>query len=228
MTEHEIASAIENYVTSYEGVTSSSLSLEQIKDEVNTLRMRTVFELDQQKLLMTPFVGYVQTIPELVVIKTTIDEDTVVLTIKVPRVYIRANGKIAITYVGGIDLSSPYRITTGNHHMWSKADAFIGNKPMAHYREDADGGLITLFNKATEKIAVQALWETPSHLSQFDIYDDEVTAYPMPQAQIDMLIGKMTESYIRTMYRIPAQSNIQADSPNQSAQQQGQPGPPTQ
>lgn len=220
MTEHEIASAIENYVTSYEGVTGSSLSLEQIKDEVNTLRMRVISELDQAKLLMTPFVGYVQTIPSIKVNKETVDEK-IVLTIKIPRIYIRANGKIAITYVGGVDLASPYRITTGNHHMWSKADAFIGNKPMAHYREDEDGGLITIYQKATEKIAVQALFETPSHLSTFGIYDDEVTAFPMPQAQIDALIGKTSESYIRTMYRIPTQSNIQADSPNQSAQQQG-------
>jgi len=220
MTEHEIASAIENYVTSYEGVTSSSISLEQIKDEINTLRMRIVTELDQQKMLMTPFVGYVQTIPSVKVTKETINE-VVILTVKIPRVYIRANGKIAITYVGGIDLSSPYRITTGNHHMWSKADAFIGGKPMAHYREDEDGGLITIYKKATEKIAVQALFETPSHLSTFDIYDDEKTAFPMPQAQIDTMIGKTVESYIRTMYRIPAQSNIQADSPAQSMQEQG-------
>lgn len=221
MTEHEIASAIENYVTSYEGVTSSSISLEQIKDEMNTLRMRVVSELDQQKLLMTPFVGYVQTIPSVTVSKETINE-VAILTIKVPRIYIRANGKIAITYVGGIDLASPYRITTGNHHMWSKADAFIGDKPMAHYREDEDGGLITLYQKSTEKIAVQALWETPSHLASFGIYDDEKTAYPMPQAQIDVLIGKIAESYVRVLYRIPTQSNIQADSPQQSAQEQGQ------
>jgi len=221
MTEHEIASAIENYVTSYEGVTSSSISLEQIKDEVNTLRMRLVSELDQQKLLMTPFVGYVQTIPNIKVIKTTVGE-LVILTVKVPRIYIRANGKIAITYVGGIDMASPYRITTGNHHMWSKADAYIGGKPMAHYREDVDGGLITIYQKSTERVAVQALWETPSHLSTFGIYDDEKTAYPMPQAQIDTMIGKTVESYIRTMYRIPAQSNIQGDSPQQSAQEQQQ------
>ena len=220
MTEHEIASAIENYVTSYEGVTSSSISLEQIKDEVNTLRMRLVTELDQQKVLMTPFVGYVQTIPNIKVIKTTVNE-VAILTIKIPRVYIRANGKIALTYIGGIDLASPYRITTGNHHMWSKADAFIGGKPMAHYREDEDGGLITIHQKAINNIAVQALFETPSHLAPFDIYDDDKTAYPMPQAQIDMMIGKISESYIRTMYRIPTQSNIQADSPAQSMQEQG-------
>lgn len=219
MTEHEIASAIENYVTSYEGVTSSSISLEQIKDEINTLRMRVIAELDQSKLLMTPFVGYVQTIPSITVVKETIDE-VVKLTVKVPRVYIRANGKIAITYIGGIDLASPYRITTGNHHMWSHADAFIGNKPMAHYREDENGGLITIYRKATEKIAVQALFETPSHLTDFDIYDDEKTAYPMPQAQIDTMIGKTVNSYINTLYRIPAQSNIQADSPQQSTQEQ--------
>ena len=227
MTEHEIASAIENYVTSYEGVTGSSLSLEQIKDEVNTLRMRVISELDQSKLLMTPFVGYVQTIPSTPVIKTTENEVTT-LTIKIPRIYIRANGKIAITYVGGTDLASPYRITTGNHHMWSKADAFIGDKPMAHYREDEDGGLITIHQKSTTAVAVQAVFETPSNLSSFGIYDDEVTSYPMPQAQIDSLIGKIAESYVRVMYRIPAQSNIQADSPQQSAQEQGQQGPPTQ
>ena len=218
MTEHEIASAIENYVTSYEGVTSSSISLEQIKDEINTLRMRTIFELDQQRLLMTPFVGYVQTIPNLKVTKTDVNE-TVIHTVKIPKVYIRANGKIALTYVGGIDMRSPYRITTGNHHMWATADAYIGNKPMISYREDIDGGVITI-HKAVDNIAVEALFETPSALTPFGIYDDEKTSYPMPQAQIDAMIGKTVNSYINTLYRTPVQSNIQADSPQQSMQEQ--------
>jgi len=42
------------------------------------------------------------------------------------------------------------------------------------------------------------LFEDPSSLEIFGDYDHEVDDYPTPQGDIDMIIGKTAESYLRT------------------------------
>lgn len=205
MTEHQIASAILNYVTSNQGVTNSPIRLEQIRDEVDTLRIRLIAEAEKTLQLVKPYQGYGQHIKNITV--QTGEERKRFIT--VPRIYIDVKGKPAIGYIGGNDGRSPYRIVTGNHQNYIKDDHFLANYPTAIYSE----GEITFKNIVPDRIMIRdTIFEDPSALEKWD-YDFQETQYPIPNGMIDMIIGKTSDSYIRTQYRIPPQSNTQSDIP---------------
>jgi hypothetical protein len=93
-------------------------------------------------------------------------------------------------------------------------DHFIGKMAIAHY----DEGKITFKNVSPQYVTVVAVFEDPSDLEIYGDYDPESSEYPLPASMIDSLIGKTAESYIRTMYRIRPQPNIQTDLPNAGSQ----------
>jgi hypothetical protein len=205
MTEHQIASAIENYVTSHEGVTDFSVAIEQIKDEIDTLRIRMFDEQDLNSRFTISLEPFVQKIESTDVLYDPITKSTTVL---IPDIHIRQNGKAAIRYCGSQSYKTPFRVVTGNHHLYATHDQFIGNAPLAHY----EFGKITFKNTNLKKVLIIALFTDPSKLVSYG-YDEKVSRYPVPTGLTDMIIGKTAESYIRTMYRIPLQPNTQADSP---------------
>lgn len=209
MTEYQIASAIENYVTSHEGVTDFPVAIDQIKDEVDTLRLRLFDEVDLNSRFTVSLEPYLQPI-EIKDTKRSVDGKNTI--VEVPPIHIRQNGKAAIRYCGSSTGNTPYRVVTGNHHLYARADRFIGKAPLAHY----ENGKLTFFNTVLKKVTIKAIFFDPSDLTMYG-YDSEKTEYPIPPGLADQIIGKTAESYIRTMYRIPLQPNIQADMPNTNA-----------
>lgn len=205
MTEHQIASAIENYVTSHEGVTDFPVSIEQIKDEVDTLRIRMFDEQDVNSRYMMSLEPFLQTIEIKNTSRSVDGKDTIV---EVPLIHMRTNGMAATRYCGSPTYKTPFRVVTGNHHLYARHDQFIGKSPLAHY----ENGKIIFFNTVLKTVMIKAIFNDPSQLTEYG-YDEEVTQYPMPPGLVDMLIGKTVESYIRTMYRIPIQPNTQSDLP---------------
>ena len=212
MTELEIVSAVLNSVTSHEGVTNFSLSEEQIADDLNTLRARMVMEMDKVGLFRRPFLGFTQTIPA-VVVKSNGKEPS---TAEIPRLISLRGNTVASVYIGGDDGRNPYRVVTGESSENETHDQFIGKLPIVLYQE----GHLTITNApASEKIKVIGVFERPSDLAVFDngdapLYDDKKTNYPMTNATLDELIGKLVNDYIRTLYRFPPQANTQSDIPN--------------
>lgn len=205
MTEFEIVTAVRELVTSTEGVTNTSLSEEQVADEVDTLRVRMALELDSKSLFRRPYQGFTQRIKSLKINK----DSEKVSYVDIPRLVIQINGEPAALYIGGKDDASPYRLVTGDIKN-ALHDHFIGKMPIVHYAE----GRLTFRNVSPQFITVVGVFEDPSDLELSADYDPEVSEYPMPAGLIDQLIGKTTESYIRTMYRIRPQPNIQTDMPN--------------
>ena len=203
MTEFDIASAILNYVTSSEGVTSSNLSIRQIRDEVDTLRIRLVTELDVQNRFIFPFDEYLQPIK----ISTTREGSFTVAII--PSVFFRSNGKPVIRYAGGLSGNTPHKVVTGNRRTWSAHDPYTGKAATIYYN---NGKLTFLSRNVPKKILVEALFRKPSELRPFG-YKYREDHYPVPFSLADTLIGKTSESYIRTMYRILPQPNTQSDIP---------------
>lgn len=203
MTEHQIASAIENYVTSHEGVTNFPVSIEQIQDEVDTLRIRMFDEQDLNSRYMMSLEPFLQTIE----IKDTARDGKNTI-VEVPLIHMRTNGEAATRYCGSPTYQTPFRVVTGNHHLYARHDQFIGKSPLAHY----ENGKITFFNTVLKTVMIKAIFNDPSELTEYG-YNEEVDQYPMPPGLVDMLIGKTAESYIRTLYRIPIQPNTQTDSP---------------
>lgn len=209
MTELDIASSIMNVVTSHEGVTNVSLSEDQISDEVDTLRARMILELDQTSHFRRPYLGYTQTISNLTVVKAKDKTPTVTI----PRVLMKLDNTPAILYVGGKDGNSPYRVIAGESSINATHDQFIGNLPIALYKENK----IELYQThPPNEVMIIAVFEDPSELEIFGVYDSEKDNYPMPNALLDKLIGKTIESYMRTLYRVPIQPNVQADIPQQA------------
>lgn len=205
MTEAKIVSAIKNYVTSQRGVTGFDLRNEQVADEVDTLRMRMIAELDNSRIFRKPYQGFVQKI-----------EFTVPNTKKIdlPKIYIKQDGTPAIEYVGGKNFTTSYRVVTGvNHANWIANDEY-SLFPVAV----VEGQQITFKNFGSNDLVMIAVFEDPSDLEDYGYdpgydSDDDASEYPMPNSMIDAIIGKTAESYLRTMYRIQPQPNTQVDLP---------------
>lgn len=200
MTEFEIVSAIKNYVTSQRGVTGFSLKNAQIADEVATLRMRGIDELDRANRFRKPYQGYVQKI------EFTVDNTK---KITLPKIFIKEDGSPAIDYIGGKNDYTPFRIITGSTHAgWISHDEFLKDMPTVQ----VEGTEFTFFNFSSTNLVLIAVFEDPSSLDVWG-YNDEVDEYPLPGKMQDVVIGKTAESYLRTMYRIPPQVNNQVDAP---------------
>ena len=212
MTEFQIASAIKNYVTSNYEVTDSLLSIDQIRDEVNTLRYRNIIALDFKGLILKPYNSFTQSIT----VSTVKDGNYRVA--EIPNVIIANNGKPLFGYVGGSSVEQyDYRILTGNQHQYYKEEEdYITSLPTARFVGTEQNKLVFL-NKSPLKVRITAVFAKPSDLEQYG-YDPEEDTYPLPANMIDEIIGKTANSYLRTMYRIYPQANKQADTPNGNVQ----------
>lgn len=209
MTEFEIASDIMNLVTSNEGVTNSRIRMEQILLDVDSMRLRLIAEAEKGMAFRRPYQGYSQKIETLKVLRNP-DKS---YYCDVSRIFIEASGKPAIGYIGGKDLKSPYRVTVGNQKNYSDHDEFISKYALVHYSE----GRLTFKNIATDNICLHdTVFEDPSSLAG---YNGESSAYPLPSSVIDVLIGKVADGYLRTMYRKPPQPNAQIDLPGRNQQE---------
>ena len=206
MNEYQIASAIENYVTSHEGVTNFSVAIDQIQDEVDTLRIRMFDEQDLNSRGTISLEPFLQTIKAKATSRSIDGKDTIV---DIPNIHVRRNGKVAIEYCGSPTYKTPFRTVVGNQRLYATHDPIIGNAPLAHY----ENGRLTFFNTVLKNVMIRAIFVDPSKLVEYD-YDSEEDEYPVPLGFADMLIGKTVESYLRTMYRIPVQPNTQTDMPN--------------
>jgi hypothetical protein len=203
MTEFQIVTAVMNLVTSSEGVTNTSLSPDQVAEEVDTLRVRMMGDMDKVSLFRRPYLGFTQTIKSLAVKK-----DGTQLYIDIPRLVMRRDNTPAYVYIGGTDDKSPYRVLVGDIQN-AKYDHLIGKMPIANYLE----GRVEIHNATPNVLKLVCVFEDPSALESLGVWDSEVDQYPMPAGSIDELIGKTANSYVNTMYRIPAQANTQSDRP---------------
>ena len=208
MTEFEIASAIQNYVTSHAGVTDSPISIRQIRDEVDTLRLRLLDEMYGQRNTFVDYGAYTQT----ATITTRRENGKIV--VDVPSIYYEPNGKIMVTFLGSSTGDTPFKVVSGPRRVWAKYDTYTGNVPTGYYHN----GKIVFENVAPKAIFIEAIFDKPSLLSPYG-YDWKSSRYPAPKGTIDIIIGKTAESYLRT--RIPQlpKPNTQSDEDVQGIQQ---------
>lgn len=224
-TEFEIASVISNYITSNEGVTDFPVTLRQISDEVDTLRMRTITDLDEKGKLLRPFLNFTQTIEfdaSSTIFQVKKDLTRNIRYVDVPRLYRMVSGKVAISYVGGIAGTQHFRVVQGLQREWHKADRWIGRSPTAVVveLEEVEGFRIEFHNVSPNKAKFVAIFEDPSDLEKYGYNGDATPAdggnlYPLPSGYVDVIIGKTVESYLRTLYRLPLQGNQQVDAGKQ-------------
>ncbi len=105
---------------------------------------------------------------------------------------------------------------------WFKADKWIGRSPTAVICEEAsvNGYRVKFFGASPNKAKIGFIAENPSDLEAYGYDGDKRTSdggspYPMPNAPLDIIIGKTVESYLRTLYRLPVQGNQLVDAPKQ-------------
>lgn len=203
MTEFQIASAIKNYVTAQKAVTNSDIELDQIRDEIDTLRGRLIDEMDGQGLFQKPFLSYTQ----FHKFSTKRDSISKVMYADIPPIMIGRDNKPFTAYVGGSDGRSPYRVVIGNQLDYlDHKDVWERSMKTVLYEH----GRLTFRNTGPDTISVRAVYVKPFDLSPFG-YDWTSTSYPAPQRMIDAIIGKTSDSYLRTMYRLPIQPNTASD-----------------
>jgi len=210
MTEFDIASAIKNYVTSHEGVTNFKPSIDQIRDEVDTLRIRLLTELEIQNRYVFTFDEYYQNIE----IKTSYDVVNKMARGVIPLVHFTAKNKPAVQYIGSLKGDTPHKLVTGNDRYWAQHSPYTGNMATVVYE---DGNLEFLSKNVPKKIRVRAVFRRPSDCRKYNDYNWQESEYPVPNSLLDVLIGKTAESYLRTMYRIYPQPNTQSDMPRGAA-----------
>lgn len=203
MTEFEIVSAIKNYVTAQKAVTNSDIELEQIRDEVDTLRGRLVSELDDAGQFLKPYLSYTQ----FHKFSTKRDSGSKFVYAELPEIIVGRDNRPFISYAGGSDESSPYRVVVGNQLIYvNDKEAWERKLKTVLY----EPGRLVLRNDGPQSIWVRAVFAKPSDLATQG-YIWKETRYPCTQKMIDMIIGKTSDSYLRTMYRIPVQPNTQSD-----------------
>lgn len=201
MTEYEIASAIENYVTSHRGVTDFPLSQRQIRDEVDTLRIRFFDEFDNMNKTITNISPFTQ------IVKVSTEKGDDGMFVNVPYIHQRTNGKLAALFIGSAKGTTPFKIIVGNRRLWSNFDSHTGKAPTAVY----SNGKIKFINVAPKNVLIEALFIKPSELRTIGEYDWKSTQYPVPYGLIDSIIGKTAESYLRTRTQNVPHPNNQSD-----------------
>jgi len=228
-TEFEIASVISNYITSNEGVTDFPVTLKQISDEVDTLRVRLMQEMDSKGLFKRPFYNYTQTIfigGLSDSLKTSVDASTRRRYVDIPRLLMLSNNRPAIAYCGGYKGEQNFRVVAGNHREWFSSDKWIGKLPtvVVYPSPDNSGYRLDFRNISPNQVKLEAVFEDPSDMEGINGYDGGLTylqggtLYPMPSGDVDVMVGKTVESYLRTLYRHPVQGNQTVDAPGQQKQ----------
>lgn len=225
-TEFEIASIISNYITSDEGVTDFPVTLRQISDEVDTLRVRLMQEMDSKGLFKKPFYNFTQ--PILIggindSLKTKVDPSTRRRYVDVPRLFMLSENRPAIAYCGGYRGEQNYRVVAGNQREWFTSDRWIGKLPtvVVYPSPNNESYRLDFRNITPSQLKFEAVFEDPSDLEGINGYDGTQTSlnngslYPMPSGDIDIIIGKMVNSYMKTLYRHPVQANQTVDAPGQ-------------
>lgn len=208
MTEFEIASAIQNYVTSHRGVTDSPISLRQIRDEVDTLRLRLLDELLRAK----SGIGNVSAYNQVATFSTVKDKSSIIAII--PELYYRPNNKLEVTYLGGLSGDTPFKVVSGGRKTFADYDMVTASAPTAKYTR----GVFRFSNVVPKKIYIEAIFNKPSTLTKYG-YNWKTSQYPVPYGVIDTIIGKTVESYIRTNQPTLPTPNTQSDENAQSIQQ---------
>lgn len=206
MTEYEFASAVMNRVTSHEGVTQSSLTTRQIRDEADNLRLQIVQQLEKQRVLMPE--AYYQHLEK---IKTTRITEGVFKGwsyIKIPRIHTNMKHKPEIQYAGPTAERTPNRIVISNHHIYTPSDRFIGDAPTAFYDNDQ-----IKFSEGYKEVTIKALFEDPSDLTDYQQYDWRKDPYPCPAGDLELIVDRLVRRYIPEVYRVPPQPNTQVDNP---------------
>lgn len=222
-SEFEIASMISNDVTSAQGVTDFPVSLKQISDNIDTLRVRVIDDLDSKGLMKKPFFNFTQTI-----ITTTLKTASNQRYVDIPKLISFQNSAPAIAYIGGSgDTPKSFRIVYGTHNEFHTADRWIGKLPTAIVTDSQNGNRIFFKNISPNTVRIVAIFGDPSDLEPFGYNGsikvvDGASVYPMPSGQLDILMGKITESYLRDLYRLPVQANQAVDSPQVQKNQPGQ------
>ena len=208
MAGFEIASAIQNYVTSHSGVTDSPISLRQIRDEVDTLRLRLLDDLFRSRKSMVDVSPYAQT--------ATVSTEKVdgKLQAHIPELYYQPNGKLGVQFLGSSSQETPFKVVFGRRAIWSDNDLYTGKVPTAIYQ----GSIVTFRNVAPKSIFIEAVFNKPSELTQYG-YDWKKSHYPVPYGMIDHIIGKTAESYLRLRQPVLPTPNTQSDENVQGIQQ---------
>lgn len=210
MIEYRISAAIEKIVTSHEGVTDFPITHAQILDEVDTLRVRTLQEMDRDLLLEKPYNLMVQTI--------NYTKDNFVKLesgksyVECPRIFAHEDGQLAIAFIGSTTFEKQYRPVVGRQIRYARADRYNKEEPIAHFKD----GKIFFENVAPSSLTLVAIFERPRDLEPFG-YNPETHDYPLSNGKIDIIIGKTAESYIRTLYRVRPQPNQTVDLPQGNA-----------
>jgi len=208
MTEYEIASAIENYVTSHRGVTDFPLAQLQVRDEVNTLRLRLFDELEKGNNSIYNIAPYTQTITVLP------KRENGGMFVDIPYIHVRGSGKVAADFIGSASGDTPFKIVTGDRRVWAQYDTHTGKAPTAVY----NNGRLEFLNTAPRKVLISAVFNKPSELRKYG-YDWKNTQYPVPYSVIDTIIGKSAESYLRTRQQTIPHPNNQSDIDAQGSSQ---------
>ena len=210
MSEFEIISAIENYVTSHAGVTDSSIEPTQIAAEIDTLRLRFLREFEKTDRLGRIPRSYSQRLGPVETQEYEIN-DRNYMGIVLPRLYFRDNGKAIVFYLGSDDMDNHHRIVYGKSFRNFESELYTSR----HSTAWIDGERLLFLNTSPESVILDAVYADPSDLGtgSLNFYDPRNDDYPCPEDIKDMIIGKTAESYIRTLYRTMPQSNKQVDLP---------------
>lgn len=196
------------------GVTNFSESREQVMAEIHTTRARIIMESYRNGFL--PLESYYQPLHG---IKMKYASKSAISFQgwhegDIPPIMAISETepmKYSTRYCGGPDLSRSFRIIEGNRYECFKnstMNRLHAKDPVAHLSATK---VRTLYNSC-ETMALEAVFMNPMDLAYFgDKSFSEDARYPMPEGMIDILTGRLIESYLRMYIGRTSQPNTQTE-----------------
>jgi hypothetical protein len=207
-------------------VTNIPLSIDQVKDEISTMRNRIL-----KQMIDAGQKNFEGLYSKIACIKLEcrdmaecceVEVGTMVLGGKLPKLFDQLMGdKTAIKYAGSPSMYQPFRILTGNEYIYHMHSPLVGNKPAAYIDYNQNVWVINPPTMDMEYLSVVVILEDPRDLQSFSCCaatDDD--PYPIPSWMVDEITGKLINDYIRYYTSTQTKPNTQSPTENQVQQQQ--------
>lgn len=225
MTLDEMASAIQNNVgTGLKEVTNFVYSLDQIKDEISTMRSLIIMQDSEKGILNHDYFAQkitnldeltIGTFPE----EATVDSNSPVLVTKIPKMAMTKDNS-SVLYIGPKDMSLNVKLYFSyNDAKMHKYSRTLRDRPFAliDNAHDEAGDITVYFSNlgpvAFKFATVRMIVDDPVRLLQSDGYYIDSEEFPAPLAVQDTIISQLTTRYINYYKRFmrPNEANDQTD-----------------
>jgi hypothetical protein len=217
MSLNREASFVRNQIAPY--ITNTHIDINMIKDDIIATKNRVVFEYDKKQMLQNSEQLYAEITCIPLVCRDIseccgVDSDEKVLVADIPET-MNISTIPAIRYVGTIDRLTPFNVVSGLSYLYRKYAKWTSNMKTVWYRKTKNQ-LIFLsdyFAVPPNSITVELIPQNEQDLLRYECacIDTDDVEYRCPDYLIDVVRGKVVDSWLRQYNIAHSQANTQSE-----------------